>query len=94
MTVVCGSNMTINEARLIAAISEGTCSRALAEIFYPAEHPFHGNQIAGSDLRKEAAAMLGNFDLDAEEFFFNWDRTAASIDAIDFTNYMDYSHDK
>lgn len=53
--------MTIHEARLIKQIkSTGWCTyRALAEMYYPPGDPLKGNQLAGQDLCREAAEILG-----------------------------------
>lgn len=50
--------MTINEARLIRAIKRRATYRALAEIYYPKDHPGHGNQLFGEDLCREALDAL------------------------------------
>jgi len=50
---------TIEEAKLIREIKKGCSFRRLAEIYYPADHPLHGNQIAGTDLCEAALKALG-----------------------------------
>jgi hypothetical protein len=85
--------MTINEARLIAAIkSPGRCTmRALAEIYYPPEHELHGIQWAGQDLCRQATAILGKqSNVHEEDFLNSWTRKNNSQEQVDFTNYMDY----
>lgn len=88
--------MTINEARLIAALkSPNRCTmRALAEIYYPPEHALHGVQWAGQDLCRQAASILGRGILEHEEDFLDgWTREATSKPKVDFTNYLEYSND-
>jgi hypothetical protein len=50
--------MTLTEARLLREVKKGCTYRRLAEIFYPADHPGHGNQGYGEDLCKEALEVL------------------------------------
>lgn len=50
--------MTINEARLIRHIKRSSTYRALAEIYYSANHNGHGNQLYGKDLCIKAFAVL------------------------------------
>lgn len=51
--------MTINEARLIREVKRRCTYRRLAEIYYPeTETGFHGMQMEGQDLCKEALKVL------------------------------------
>ncbi len=54
--------MDINTARLILFVRTKATLRRVAEIYYPKNHEFYGNQLAGEYLVKEATKILGNMD--------------------------------
>jgi hypothetical protein len=68
--------MSINEARLIVSLRQARYSlRAIAEAWYPHDHPFHGNQGEGQELLREACDLLGRtFDEHEDDFCDRWRR--------------------
>ncbi len=62
--------MSINEARLIRYLKTGRVMhswRRMAQIYYPIDQDWHGNQLAGKELCKDAAEVLGENYMDWED---------------------------
>jgi hypothetical protein len=69
--------MTKFEARMICELRLRYSLRALAEAYYPPNHPGHGNQLDGIDLLDEATCLLGRSKNESSDDFIEkrWDRT-------------------
>lgn len=69
--------MTEFEARMICELRKRYSLRALAEAYYPPNHPGHGNQLDGDELIKEATDLLGRSRNEHPDDFIEkrWDRT-------------------
>jgi hypothetical protein len=67
--------MDIHTARVIAELRTiGYSWRAIAEVYYPPENDFHGDQGDGQELCREAAIVLRAGNEDSDDFFEGWSR--------------------